>query len=409
MKRSLKVLLCCEHFYPSVGGVQKMMQEIGSRFVLMGHDVSVVTSFREDRKSNLVEGVKIHSFPVSGNAVNGMQGPINEYQKFLVEGDFDFLLVMAAQQWTLDAMLPILDKIPYQKLHIPCGYSCFYMEEFQKYYSEMAGHLKKFDHLIYNAKDYRDINFAREHHVPHLHFIPAGASEFEFKSPPQTTVLKDLGITSEEKIYLTVGAPAYHKGHKEVLQAYLDARLPFASVLVLNGDYKEESLILSFQKNPRETLKEFGRRLMGISPHTIKKLAKKNKDINKKIIFSNLERSKLIHLFFESDLFLFASHIEYSPLVIYECLASGLPFIAGPVGNLEEIVSWTDAGVIVKASKTKEGRTAIDLKDFVQKIETISLDEKQLQSLGEKGRKAWEEKFTWGIIAEQISDLVKGN
>ena len=55
----MDILLCCEHFYPSVGGVQKMMHEIGVRFIKNGHKVTVATSWRKDRISNTINGIKI--------------------------------------------------------------------------------------------------------------------------------------------------------------------------------------------------------------------------------------------------------------------------------------------------------------------------------------------------------------
>ena len=60
----MDILLCCEHFYPSVGGVQKMMHEIGVRFIKKGHNVTVVTSWRRDRINNTIDGIKIKSFHI---------------------------------------------------------------------------------------------------------------------------------------------------------------------------------------------------------------------------------------------------------------------------------------------------------------------------------------------------------
>ena len=130
----MDILLCCEHFYPSVGGVQKMMHEIGVRFIKNGHEVTVATSWRKDRISSTINGIKIKPFRIKGNAVSKIKGDIRTYQEFLINSKFDFLIVIAAQQWTFDAMLPILDDITYKKLHIPCGYSCFYNRKFKEYF-----------------------------------------------------------------------------------------------------------------------------------------------------------------------------------------------------------------------------------------------------------------------------------
>lgn len=404
----MKILLCCEHFHPSVGGVQKMMHEIGLRFINKGHEVSVVTSYRSDRKEDSVDGIQIHSFAISGNAANGMNGDLSPYQDFLIKGQFDFLLVMAAQQWTFDAMLPVLDKIPYKKLHIPCGYSGFYMDKYKEYFSQMETHLRKFDQLIYNSTDYRDINFAREKGIQNINIIPAGASEFEFSNVKKLGVKKQLGINDNDFVYLSVGIPAYNKGHKDVVKAYLSLDLPFSSTLILNGNYDDIAKINlnTLLSKPKSTLKELAMRLLGRSSYNILKLAHNKNTKHKKILFQNLEREKLISLFSEVDLFLFASHIEYSPLVIFECLASSLPFLSVPVGNVEEIVSWSGGGIICPTKKTVEGFSRVDYRVFAAMIKTLSLDEPLRKKLSTNGRLAWEQKFTWKVIVDQIEKLV---
>lgn len=404
----MKILLCCEHFHPSVGGVQKMMYEIGLRFVKKGYEVSVATSFRSDRNESSVDGIQIFSFKASGNAAFGMHGDIQSYQDFLTQGKFDFLIVMAAQQWTFDAMLPVLDKIPYKKLHIPCGYSGFYLKKYQDYYSTMDTHLRKFDQLIYNSTDYRDINFAREKNIPHINIIPAGASEFEFLNIQNRNVKKSLGIESEQFVYLTVGAPAFNKGHKEIVESYLLLDIDRPSVLILNGNYDKiiELSLKNFISKPQETLKELAMRILGRSSYNIMKLAQKNKNSSKRIIFENLNREDLISFFVEADLFLFASHIEYSPLVIFECLAAGLPFLSNTIGNVDEIVRWSNGGVICPTRKSPEGYSSVEPARFAEEIKKLTLDSDLRKQLSTNGRQSWKEKFTWEVIVNQIEKLI---
>lgn len=404
----MRILLCCEHFHPSVGGVQKMMYEIGLRFVRKGHEVFVATSWRADRTENSIDSIKIIPFRISGNAASGITGEVDKYQTFLKNGQFDFLLVMAAQQWTLDAMLPILDDIPYKKLHIPCGYSGFYLKKYKPYYARMDSYLRKFDHLIYNSTNYRDIDFARSKGITQINIIPAGASEFEFMHSNIEVDREELGIGRDDFLYLSVGAPAFNKGHKEILQSYLMLNVPFNSTLVLNGNYDQirEITLQNLLCSPKETLKEIAKRILGTSPYNIKKLATSNKNPAKKILFLNLEREKLIPLFFDADLFLFASHVEYSPLVIFECLAAGLPFLSTKVGNVEEIVEWSGGGVICNSDISKEGFSSVEPAVFCMEMQKLSLDTKKRDELSRNGRQSWMEKFTWGVIADRIEKLV---
>jgi glycosyltransferase involved in cell wall biosynthesis len=403
----MKILLCCEHFHPSVGGVQKMMHEIGHRFTMKGHEVSVATSWNAGRTEDCVDGIKIHSFRVHGNSVLGMSGEVEKYQDFLINGGFDFLLVMAAQQWTFDAMLPVLENIPSKKIHIPCGYSGFYLPKYEAYFRDMDVHLRKFDQLIYNSTDYRDINFARERKIPNINVIPAGASELEFMDTDKGNVLEKIGIDGKDFIYLSVGAPSFNKGHKEILEAYLLLDAPFNSTLVLNGDYSRPVSLAPkhWLANPRQSLKELAKRFLGKSSYNIMKLARQNRNPAKNIIFTNLPRADLIRLFFNADLFLFASHVEYSPLVIFECLAAGLPFLSIPVGNVDEIIEWSHGGVLASGKKDRAGFSLADPQVFAREMRDISLDSERRRNLSENGRQAWLLKFTWAVIASQIEQL----
>jgi len=307
---------------------------------------------------------------------------------------------MAAQQWTLDAMLPILDRIHYKKLHIPCGYSGLYLRRYKAYYSNMETCLRKFDHLIYNSTDYRDVNFARDRKIPNINVIPAGASELEFLNSDKNRIREQLGIGKDDFIYLSVGAPAFNKGHKEILQAYLLLDVPFVSTLVLNGNYETKSAA-----TPGNAIKEMGRRILGRSPFNIMRLARRNKDPKKKIIFTNLKREELIPLFFNADLFLFASHVEYSPLVIFECLAAGLPFLSIPVGNVDEIINWSGGGVLCAGRQSKEGFSSVDPLAFSGEMQKLSLDQNKRNELSVNGRQAWLDNFTWKVIADRIEQL----
>jgi glycosyltransferase involved in cell wall biosynthesis len=97
--------------------------------------------------------------------------------------------------------------------------------------------------------------------------------------------------------------------------------------------------------------------------------------------------------------------VEYSPLVIFECLASGLPFLSIPVGNVKEIADWTGGGVICPGKLSSKGFSTADPAVFASYIRDLSLDRNRLQEIGKTGRKAWFERFTWEKIATQIEQL----
>jgi glycosyltransferase involved in cell wall biosynthesis len=112
----------------------------------------------------------------------------------------------------------------------------------------------------------------------------------------------------------------------------------------------------------------------------------------------NLPRGELVQAYLNGDLFVFASNVEYSPLVLYEAAAAGLPFLSVPVGNAEEIARWTGGGEICPAARDAQGYTRVDPQALAAHIEALASNPARLQALGEAGRRNWLEKFTWEKI-----------
>src|SRR5258708_31146995 len=117
----MRLLLCCEWYHPSRGGVQEVMRQIAERLAAAGHDVTVATSYLPERNFSSHNGVSIRDFKIAGNAIGGMSGEGDRYRDFGLEFDADAILIKAAQQWTFDALWPMLDQIKARRVFIPCG------------------------------------------------------------------------------------------------------------------------------------------------------------------------------------------------------------------------------------------------------------------------------------------------
>lgn len=409
----MRLLICCEQYSPSVGGVQKVMQEIAERLSRRGHDVTVATTKLENRNFKSLNNVKIKEFSISGNLVKGLKGEIENYRQFVLNGGFNTILVKAAQQWTFDGLLSILEKIKSRKVHIPCGYSDLYNPDYEKYYNElMPSVLSKFDHLIYYSNNYRDIDFAKKYGISKFSVIPNGASEDEFAVPQRKYIRRKFELDNECFIYLTVGSPPFMKGHLEIAQAYSIANLPFSSCLILNGEYgiAENPNCWSYFQKINVLCRQLFKGLLGL-PQNKKYLFSKaisdiKKQSRKKIIIANLARNDLISIFFESDLFIFSSHIEYSPLVLYESAAAGLPFITIPVGNAEEIAKSTGGGEICPAEMNERGLMIVNPSILAEKMAMIAENKAHLNTLGKIARANWKKKFTWEKIVIEYERIL---
>jgi glycosyltransferase involved in cell wall biosynthesis len=488
----MKLLLACEFYHPSRGGVQEVMRQLAERFVTAGHDVTVATTFIPERTFSEWNGVKIAEFDISGNHVRGLRGEVERYQEFLAAFDGDALLIKAAQQWTFDASWPALDKIRCKKVFIPCGFSALYEPTYAEYFKKLPSILDKFDNLIFYAEEYRDVNFVRAHGLTKLTFLPNGASEEEFSTPPAPGIRTRLGIPEDALLMITVGTPTGMKGHFEVAEAFarLDSR-GRRLALVLNGQWGARPIDLlpqevqgatkhppeldrlvadllpqegksatkirqrasigglgAIKRRARATLAQRGLRAFAkrvllwtyfrtlrlmvtllrlmlkpvrkaayfihlvVShalfpnkrppppPRTIDQaIADAEYDPLKTVRKIELARPEVIELFFAADLFVFASKVEYSPLVLFEACAAGLPFISVPAGNSEEIARWTGGGVICPAEKDERGYVKVDPAVLASEIDRLLQDDNRRSILGESGRQAWEKRYSWNLIA----------
>jgi glycosyltransferase involved in cell wall biosynthesis len=424
----LRLLLCCESYPPKLGGVQEVMRQIAERMVARGHDVTVATSYHPLRKSKIIKGVKVREFRASGKMAHALGGEINEYRQFVREFEADAILIMAAQQWSFDALWPVLDQIKARKVFIPCGFSCLYEPEFAEYFRQMPDILRKIDHLIFNAEKYRDIDFVRRLGLTNFSVLPNGVSETEFEQPRDDQFRSRLGISEDAVVFLTVGNPIEAKGHRQVIDAFtrLDAGGQSA-VLISIADWSGFTVLSYFGKAARrlaeigrlegwQGIKQlFRRKLAGrfarekSSAEAIGRLADKvAAQASKRVIRTDLNRSDLIQAYMAADLFVFASKIEYSPLVLFEAAAAGTPFLTVPVGNADEIVNWTGGGFLCPATKDDLGYTHVDPQTLAVEMARCIRDRALLDRLGATAKERWRKLFTWQLVAGYYEAILSG-
>lgn len=385
----MKILHTVEFYYPSIGGSQEVVRQLSERMVKMGHDVTVATTKLPHRESLKHNGVKIVEFDISGNTVNGIKGEKKKYQEFLKKSKFDAVMNYATQQWATDLFFDVIEDVSIPvKVLVPVGFSALYDERYQDYFKKMPELLKKYDATVYLAETYRDIDFAKEHGVNNIRIIPNGADENEFRDldPHEIDLFKArYGVGGT--VFITVGNHTAEKGHVEAIKAF--KRLPILNAtLIIAGSGKEDEGCYKFcheQALRANNQKRFlGKRI---------------------ITLDGSNRELVVQAMKASDIFVFFSNIEASPLVLFETVAAGVPFVASASGNNDEIAKWTGAGIIVKSHPRPNGRVEVDMKDSVIKLTRLSRNNKLRDQMGSAGRKTWQKKYTWEHLAEEYIDL----
>lgn len=389
-----KIVFCCENYTPSVGGVQEVMRQIAERTAAAGHQVTVATTAHPDRPTEcVINGVVVKSFAMGGNLVRGLSGDIGSYTHFLRDEPYDVIMIKAAQQVTFDAAIDVLDDITAWKVFIPCGFSGLGHSEYAKYYTNMAEYLRKFDRLIFYSAHYKDIEFARRAGIGNLEIIPNGVDEREFfgADTAGTNAGTDATLT-----ILTVGSRIPAKGHWEALRTFEAAKINEPARLILNGNIPYGRV--------RGVLSSIRTLMRGQLPLVFKAHYANLRFVLrrqlKRVEMTDYSRSELLRAYQSADLFLFASHVEYSPLVLFEAAASGTPFVCTDVGNAQEIATWTGAGIVASPSVSAIGSAKV-VEKLAAAMEMLLSDSQRRRKMGTDGRRLMRERFCWDTIVRQ--------
>jgi L-malate glycosyltransferase len=385
----MRILHCVENYFPSTGGMQEVVRQLSERLVAMGHEVTVATSAHPGRNFEVHKGVKIIGFNISGNIVNGIKGEKERYEEFLLNGNFDVTTFFAAQQWATDIALPILSRIKGKKVSVPTGYSAINLPAFSSYYDNMKKWILGYDMNVFLSHDYQDINFAKQAGVTKLCVIPNGAAADEFMPETKLDVRTALGLTKECFLVLHVGTFTGFKGQKEAAEIFFRSRIKNSALLLIGDNAENFSLFRRFR---------IALFLRFIYARVFRK---------QRLIYKFFPRDFTVAGYKQADLFLFPSNIECSPIVLFECAAAGLPFLATDVGNSAEISKWTNGGLILPTLKSSSGLSHADISASATILENLYKDSNLRKELSEKSFHAWKERFSWEIISSEYEKMYR--
>ena len=366
----MNILICSEFFHPSVGGAQKVALELSKNFRSKRHSISIATSIlhSKQKKFEKLNNISIYRFQIKGNFINGMSGEIGRYQKFLKNKGFDVIMFYAAQQWTFDAAIEILDKIKSNIYLATCGFSRINNFRYKKYYQLLSKLLKKLNCNIVHSNNYQDSKFLKSNKIKNSVLIPnASSGEFFFKKKKK--FLKKFNINHHDFNILNVSTFKFNKGQDLSILAFFFLKNKNKINLIFVGDEFSSFFYKVYLKILKSLVQFFHK--------------------NKKIYFlEKIKRENVIDIFFECRIFLFTSRIECSPLVLFESSAAGLPFVSLNVGNSKEIANWIGSGVVFS-----------NIKNLSLYLDKLINNKKKRDELSKQGINRVKTEYNWNKIS----------
>lgn len=404
----MKIVHTVESYLPAHHGMSEVVRQLSEGLVQMGHNVVVLTSFHPEREIlTEIKGVNIISFNITGSAVKGIKGDTESYINYLLNEDYDSLTNFAAQNWATDLCLPIISKIKAKSFFVPTGFSGLFNPSYKKYFENMPGWMRRYTTNIFLSATYQDYKFAAENNIENKVIIPNGASFREFEQNNSNFSLRNyLNIPMEHEIILHIGSYTGIKGHDEAIEIFLNTKSKNTHLVFIGENFGlPKGRFYRMHLNWFKEIWHFD----AIRFRTFKVLFKylwlifsKKKN---RIRAISLTRKELICALKQSDIFFFPSLIECSPIVIFEAMASSLPILANPVGNIPEIIENSQCGKILTPQKKINQLIFPNVKYAAELLDQLINDIDTRKKMGASGYDYWKNNFTWENIILKYESL----
>ncbi|KPU63858.1 hypothetical protein EP1X_01270 [Thermococcus sp. EP1] len=198
--------------------------------------------------------------------------------------------------------------------------------------------------------------------------IPNGYNPLRLHKLPKSKARKELGLSPKDKIIVNVALLLEKKGHKYLIDAMS---------LIVNKYNQKNVRCFIIGKGPLKEELQKQIHELGLQDHV-------------KLLGFVLDK-ELAYWMNAADLFVLPSLREGNPMVMFEALGVGLPFVGTAVGGIPEIITSEEYGLLCEPGNPKD------------------LTEKILRALNkewdrEKIRK-YAEQFTWEEIAKKTVEI----
>lgn len=330
----MRIMFAVPCYWPSQDGVTIITSYLAEGLAAKGHDVFVFTSAGNGGLQELPEedshgGVRIARMRVHTRWPLFIRGRDKKstkrvYRKTVQEYVPDVLVVVCAQTWTLDWMIPCLDKLNCVKIFYSHGYSGWkkevsYGEYFMKkdivgawaaykakrYYKNLHQTIRQFDRAVYLSEDSNASVYAGQYGLTNGRVLKNAIDDRFFD--------EDMRHGYEEKEcvnYLFVANYNQNKNQEMLIRAFGTAEIG-----------KSRLILVGFEENS----------YYGYLQEVIKEELSGQED--KKVMFyTHVGRETVIGLYQTSDVFVCSSLSENYPIVAHEAAATGMPIISTDVG-----------------------------------------------------------------------------
>lgn len=329
----MKIYIAVKSYWPSAGGIQTVTKYLAEGLAKKGYEIVVLTELADcNERTDMHNGVRIHRF------VHKTIGKINygEKQKYL---DFittnlhedDVLVVVCAQSFVCEWLLPIMDKIKSKKvlyMHGMRGEKIDFSKIYSKrnfvkefllvnwwniYFKRNWHSIMKFNACIHLFENDSSYYYFKKHGFVENYVIQNSCDDTFFSNATKTNIVEKYSI--KRPFFIQVANYDENKNQLLSIKAFESAGLPNADLVFIGS--KENSYfrkIKSYVENGNEYLTEHIHLLVSVP------------------------REDTVQLIKNSYMCLLSSHSEYFPISLIEGMASKKAFISTAVGEVPKLI-----------------------------------------------------------------------
>ena len=365
----MKLLICCNHSFPHVGGAETVIQSIAEGLVSKWNWEVYVTSFTIPNPIRR-NGVILLPCSQDYNQFLTTISSIRPDHVFIYGDVFKHLPEIIRSPKSID--LPISIAL--------VGMNKIWWDDFL--FDSFCKNKDSFN-IIVHSKEYFDYQVCESQGFD-VSVIPNGISLNDF-SDTGINFRNKYNFDDEELLLLCVANFFPEKGY-EILSSVIES-------ISNNAQRKFRMCVIASSVN---------------HPASISLEEKFRSDISDLscTVLKNIRREDVIAAFKSSDLFVFPSFKEVAPIVLLESMASSLPFVSFDVGNTEEY--GHEAGIVVKRESLSPDDiypTLNDINKFSGVIIDLMNDDIRRNKIGEKGRSIAEHRYDWNTILPLYHDI----
>jgi len=357
-----KVLLACDYYWPSNGGVETICLNLGKSLQQCGYEVEIATRSLPERRANVHCGMAIHSLDTSMHTVDGLPIAARQLRGLIESGRYAAVIIRADPLtwpiWSTEgAQVPSHTRILVQPLINEDGYARW--RDNRQFRDRLAAVLRRATFIVSLTHNGPDARFLDSERIPFVSIPNATMPE-----DTTTDFRRVYGFEQGRPLVIHVANLWRVKNQIGLIQSFRNKRLDLQIALIGNpaGDKAYESAVRAeVSKDPRFTL------------------------------LTGLHGEKIAAAMKAADLVVLPSFGEVFPVSLLEAMSHGKAWLATPqCGAANELAG----GVIAP------------LEQFPAIIERLLANRDLLTRLGLLGQRHWETCFQWPQVASMWHKLI---